>query len=167
MQEIDPIKFEKFYSTYKKEMYYTAFTILKDYYEAEDICHNAFVKTIDKLNKNMDINNTEMKYYLIKTVKNLSINKYKVNQKSIVTHTDFLRNRECENTLNPEAMILMQEDKIKFLEKLKKLKVNYAHILYLKYFLDLSNLEISKRLNISLGNTKTRLLRARKAYTNI
>ena len=41
-------KFELIYSTYKKQMYYTANNILKDSHLAEDAVHNAFLNVMDE-----------------------------------------------------------------------------------------------------------------------
>ena len=49
-------KFELIYSTYKKQMYYTANNILKDSHLAEDAVHNAFLRIINNLEKIEDIN---------------------------------------------------------------------------------------------------------------
>ena len=72
-------KFELIYSTYKKQMYYTANNILKDSHLAEDAVHNAFLRIINNLEKIEDINSHKTKGLIVIIVKNVSIDIYRKN----------------------------------------------------------------------------------------
>ena len=79
-------KFELIYSTYKKQMYYTANNILKDSHLAEDAVHNAFLRIINNLEKIEDINSHKTKGLIVIIVKNVSIDIYieKIKKKEII-----------------------------------------------------------------------------------
>ncbi|MBT7243632.1 MAG: RNA polymerase subunit sigma-70, partial [Flavobacteriaceae bacterium] len=49
----------------------------------------------------------------------------------------------------------------------KQLKPHYQDVINLRYFQEMSYLEISKKLNEPLNNVKVRLLRARKLLAEI
>lgn len=52
-------------------------------------------------------------------------------------------------------------------KELEKINQSYADILTLKYYYEYSNLEISKLLNITEGNVRVRLHRARQSIKKI
>lgn len=63
-------------------------------------------------------------------------------------------------------MIRLDQTKL-IAEKLEKINSDYADILTLKFYYEYSNLEISKLLNITDGNVRTRLHRAKLAIKEI
>jgi len=71
---------EEAYHLYKKELYYTANSILNDAYEAEDVVHTAIIKFSDYIEKNFDPKCHKTRALLVIIVRNLSINIYNQRQ---------------------------------------------------------------------------------------
>lgn len=65
-----------------------------------------------------------------------------------------------------EEIIRMEKAKL-IAEKLEKINSAYADILTLKYYHDYSNAEISELLNITEGNIRIRLHRAKRAIKEV
>ena len=70
-------------------------------------------------------------------------------------------------SLDPEEHIIKKQ-KIKLLyDVVEKLKPHYKDLVKLRYFDELSNEEISVKLNLPLGTVKAQLFRARELLYNI
>lgn len=69
-------KIEEIYREYRKLLFYTAYSILKDYHEAEDVVHMAIIKVCEYLDKIDDIKCNKTKAFLVIIVRNIAINVY-------------------------------------------------------------------------------------------
>ena len=65
-----------------------------------------------------------------------------------------------------DEIIRLEQTKL-IADSLGKLNQSYADILTLKYYYELSNIEISKLLNVTEVNVKSRLHRAKQAAKEI
>ncbi|GKX31540.1 hypothetical protein SH1V18_40200 [Vallitalea longa] len=145
-------------------MYRQAYHILKDPQLAEDAVQDAFL--------NIFRNFSTIKYkqvcpysksYFIQTVKNRSIDLYRVKTKRRIISYDELENSLIDGLADIERTIKIKEVK----KCLKKLPINYQSILIMKYYYGHTYKEISSLLNISDSNVKKRIIRAKKKYKNI
>ena len=150
-------KFELIYSTYKKQMYYTANNILKDSHLAEDAVHNAFLRIINNLEKIEDINSHKTKGLIVIIVKNVSIDIYRKNKK------------ERDNTIFIDDLDdINGYDEIGDLEiAISKLPENYKQVFLLKFSHELTDNEISEILDIKPDNVRKRISRGREKLKNI
>ena len=64
-------KLEQLYFLYHKEMFYIAYTILKDYHEAEDVVQTTILKLSPRLERIKNVNCTKTRAFLIIIVRNL------------------------------------------------------------------------------------------------
>ena len=71
--------FNDIYQEYKLLVYFVSFDILKNQEDAKDITNETFMQFF--INKNKIRNYKKIKYYLLTTCKNLSINLLKKNNK--------------------------------------------------------------------------------------
>ncbi|KAB3535525.1 sigma-70 family RNA polymerase sigma factor [Alkaliphilus pronyensis] len=69
-------KLEEMYVLYKKDLIYTAYKILGDYHEAEDVVQTAILKVSEHLDKLQDINCNKTRSFIVVIVRNLVINIY-------------------------------------------------------------------------------------------
>ena len=69
-------KLEKIYNTYLRDMYITAYSILKDHHESQDIVQEAIIRVSKNLYKISDIKCKKTRAYLVIIVRNLSYNAY-------------------------------------------------------------------------------------------
>src|SRR5660398_173738 len=99
-------KLERIYKNYHRDMYITAYSILKDHYESQDIVQEAIIRLSKNLYKISDIECKKTRAYLVIIVRNLSYNAYN-KRKGIV----MLENEEINRL--PDDEILIEEHLIK------------------------------------------------------
>ncbi|MCL2880123.1 MAG: RNA polymerase sigma factor [Treponema sp.] len=159
-----PAEFRRIYETAFPILYRVAYRIANNEEAAEDLCQEAFFRLYEK---NMVFPHPEeAKYWLIRVVKNAALNyakrkdrERKAYQKAF--HEDF---RQSETG---ESLFLKQEIKTEVQEALEKLPDNLRIVLILKEYTEMNYKEIGKILNISEGNVKVRVFRARERLAGL
>ncbi|MGO1652985.1 RNA polymerase sigma factor [Senegalia sp. (in: firmicutes)] len=163
--EATRIKLEKIYIKYKKLAYWTAYKILKDSHKSEDVIQDAIIKMSSLIHKIDEVGCNKTRALFVIIVRNLSINIY--NKRKNMEHTHYEEFEVVAKDLSlDEKMINLDQTKW-ILGMLKEINPTYADILSLKYYYYYSNSEISKLLNITEGNVRVRLHRARLAIKKI
>lgn len=135
--------------------------------EAEDIAIKSFAKAFEKINTYND--KFTFKTWLITIAKNLYIDelrKKKTITVSINKNEDKIFEIE-DQTPSIEDKIITEQNLNQLLKNIKKLKPHYQEIIQLRYFKELSYIEISDSLNEPMSNVKVKLLRARKLLAEI
>ncbi len=157
-------KFEELYLLYRQDMYKTAYGILKDSFESEDIVHEAFLIIIRKLDKISEIKCPQTHAFLIIIVRNLALkafnNKKKVNYENI-DEMDMSDSIDIEDEII-SALTMNQLENI-----LKQLPQEHYQILYLEQFMGFTIKEISEIMDISYDNAKKRLQRAKYKFKKL
>lgn len=162
-------KLEELYITYHKELFFVAFQILKDYYDAEDVIQTAFVKIIKHLDKISEIKCKKTRAYLVIIVRNLSYDRYN-EKKKIITKDfseEFGEDAYKDTDISLEQYVLNLEKGKELAAALNKINPSYADILTLRYFYELSNTEIGELINLSSDLVSVRLHRAKAALKKI
>ncbi len=163
--EVTRNKLEKIYIKYKKIAYWTAYGILKDSHEAEDVVQDAIIRISALIHKIDEVECNKTKALFVIIIRNLSINIYNKRKNMENTYYEDIEIVSTDLTLD-EKMINL--DKTKWmLDMLTKINPSYADIISLKYYYDYSDLDISKSIGISEGNVRVRLYRARLAIKQI
>lgn len=154
-------KFEHIYTKYKGLMFYTANGVLHDPYLAEDAVHETFldiIRIIDSIRAN---NEKELTQFL-KTLTHHKavdiIRKYSSQKKS---DTEIETLETIKSDVNAETIVIDKIDYENMLLLVQSMDEKYKTPLLLKvqgYKIS----EIAEILNISPGNVKVRLRRARK-----
>ena len=138
-------------------------------YEAEDITIESFSKAFDKIHTFKD--EFEFGTWLITISKNIQIDKTRKKNASIYsqssTTSDEQVKRIPDDSPTPEDKLITKQNLVELLYFIKQLKPHYQDVINLRYFQEMSYLEISKKLNEPLNNVKVRLLRARKLLAEI
>jgi RNA polymerase sigma-70 factor (ECF subfamily) len=160
-------KLEELYITYRKELYYVAYQILHNHYDAEDVIQNAFLKVAKFIDKINEIECKKTRAYLVIIVRRLCFDRY--NEKKKTVPIDFMdETEEVEsNHSSLDDHVLQLERGRELAESLSKINSGYADILTLKYFYELSNDEIGELINLSPQNVSVKLTRAKIALRNI
>ncbi len=142
---------------------------VKDEYEAEDTTIETFAKAFGKI-KTYNPNYT-FKTWLITISKNIQVDKTRKKNASIYSQTTDASDEQVKKIVdsNPsvEDKLITEQNLAQLLQFIKQLKPHYQEVINLRYFQEMSYLEISETLKEPLNNVKVRLLRAKKLLSEI
>lgn len=149
------------YNRYYKAMYNTALRIVNDTHWAEDVMQEAFLKAFTKL----DSYKGEVAFgaWLKKIVVNHSLDSYKkLNRDAMESLENVLYKAEDSAAADDEAKIDFQQMQVQQVTAaIQQLNDNYRLILNLHYIEGYDHEEICGILNITSGNCRTTISRAR------
>lgn len=137
--------------------------------DAEDVTIQTFSRAFDKI----DTYNPEYKFktWLIAISKNIHIDFIRKRKKIIsenLSQEDEKKVLEILDTSpSPEDKLITDQNLVKLLRDIKKLKPHYQQVINLRFFQELSYKEISQELNEPINNVKVKLLRAKKLLAEI
>ncbi|MFZ7131908.1 MAG: RNA polymerase sigma factor [Eubacteriales bacterium] len=157
-------KLEEIYNLYRKELYYTAYNILKDPYESEDVVQSAMLKVSNYLEKINEIKCNKTKGLMVIIVRGIAINIYNKRKGRATIPLENIEEALTDETfMTPEQHILRMDQGERIAKEMSRLNPEYADVLSLKYTYDLTNGEIAKILDTTEGNVRVKLYRARRA----
>lgn len=159
--EQEKVFFQEIYKKYRSDMFHTAYGILKNESDAEDIVHETFLSIIDNLEKIMGKKCHEIWSYIVTIVRNKSINLY--NQKK--RH----RTKQLEDWAELEVFapdtyveIAQKETAMELADLLEQMNTPYKEVLVLQYYHQLSAEEIGRIIGKSADNVRHISQRARR-----
>ena len=131
---------------------------------SEEIALQTLAKAFDKIHTYDE--NYSFKTWLIQISKNLQFdhlkNKHTQARKSFTSIEKEYRTEFVQENTSPEDLLIINQNLNELLEKIKELKPNYAQILRLRYFEEMSYKELSTHLDTPINTIKVTLLRAKK-----
>lgn len=149
---------EELYNNNKQVMYNIAFKNLHNSTDAEDAVHEAFLRAIKQIEKISQISPNKQSAYLNVIVRNISFQMF--NKRTNDLPLDEESEIYDDTILEDEAIGNIDHDLlVKFIVSLPQ---GMRDVLYLKYFLLLTNEEIEQSLCISQSALRNRLFAARK-----
>ncbi|GHU06885.1 RNA polymerase subunit sigma-24 [Spirochaetia bacterium] len=152
-------EFRKLYDSVFPILFRVAYRIAGSEEAAEDMCQEAFFRLYEK---NMVFPNPEeAKYWLIRVVKNASLNYAKRKDRERKAYQKAFR-EITQYEENSEKQLLRAEEQNEVKKALEKLPENLRMVLILKEYGELNYKEIGRALGISEGNVKVRVFRARE-----
>ena len=131
---------------------------------SEELCQEAFLKYISRSTKIPTVE--QSKYWLIRVVKNLCYNYVKRKGRE-GRAVDRIKSLPLPEIRNGEQELLKREKVSTVQRALMEMPLNLRTVLILKEYGQLSYREIGKILNISEGNVKVRVYRARAGLEEI
>jgi RNA polymerase sigma-70 factor (ECF subfamily) len=152
-------EFRRLYDTIFPVLFRIAYRISASEEAAEDLCQEAFFRLYEK--KMVFPNPEEAKYWLIRVVKNASLNYAKRKDRERKAYQRAFREAP-RSPETGETMLLKEEAKEEIQGALQKLPENLRMVLILKEYGELNYKEIGRALGISEGNVKVRVFRARE-----
>lgn len=158
-------KLDDIYNCYRRDMFITAYSILKDYQAAEDAVQNAIIKIYNYLDKISEVKCKKTRSYIVIIVRSLCIDYCRA--KKDMDSFDDIRETLQNGEMNLEDYILRIEKSDEIARQLNRLHRPYTDILVLRYYHELSITEISDLLDISENNVHVRLHRALSALRYI
>lgn len=145
---------EEVYQRYSRELFLYLYTLLRDTSTAEDILQETFLKAFLSLDKT----HPNFRAWLYKVGKNECLN-YLKRQKKIVPEADLEPFYESSCPLDN---ILKKEQNRMLLEALIKLPILSREVLVMQYFFEMPQREIAEILDLSPGNVRIIVHRAKK-----
>lgn len=155
------------YEEHASWMYKTAYRILNDEHLAQDAVQEAFINISNNLEKIIGIDCNKIRALFVIIIRNVSIDIYRLRKKQCSISIEEIEGDLSESGPSVEEIIINNEAFTKVAEKIKELHPSYADILSLKFFYHYKDEEISQILNITPGNTRARLHRARKSLIKL
>lgn len=150
------------YNMYYRAMYNTALRIVKDEHWAEDVMQESFLKAFTKL----DSFKGEVAFgaWLKKIVVNHSLDNYKKLNKDATQPIDNVLYKLEDGDNGEEAKIDFQQLQLQQVSQaIASLKENYRIILTLLYIEGYDQEEISEIMQITAGNCRTTISRAKES----
>ena len=160
----DPKDFKKIYDATMQLLYKISYRVVNDEEAAEDLVHDSLIKMNEKelVFPSLD----DAKYWLIRVVKNASLNYAKRKTRERKAYEKVLREDKRES-VSGEVELLRKETQKKAREALDKLPEKLRMILILREYAEMNYKEIGKVLGITEGNVKIRVFRAREQLAKI
>jgi len=155
MKHLNNTSLEKLYKQYSHEVYLYAFSLCKNYHDAQELVSDTFFKALISLNKN----DGEFKYWLLRVCKNLWLDGIKKKK--------FLLDKPIEDIhaiseMDVFGSLIMDEERRILYEAIQHLPQTYKEIIILYYYCNIPLKEISEIMNISPGSGRMLICRARK-----
>ena len=139
--------------------------IVQDENAADEITVNVFSKVLSKLD--LYDSDFQFKTWVLTIAQNTIIDYWrKKNRENEETKNDFddVKNQFAKS---PEELLISEEDQKKLQKIVESMDANYQDIIRLRFFEEKSIKEISEELNLSVSNTKVRIMRAKKVLAQL
>ncbi|MGY5550712.1 RNA polymerase sigma factor [Riemerella anatipestifer] len=138
---------------------------VKNETEADEITVNVFSKVLSKID--LYDSSFQFKTWVLTIAQNTIIDYWRKKSRESETPTEYME--EFRNTLakSPEELMISEEEDKEIIKVIESLEANYQEIINLRFFEEKSIKEISDILNISVSNTKVRIMRAKKVLKEL
>jgi len=156
--------FKKIYDATMQLLFKVAYRIVGDEEAAEDLVHDSLIKMHEKGLEFPSVD--DAKYWLIRVVKNASLNYAKRKGRERRAYDKALR-EDHRQVDSGETEYLKGDTKKQVLEALEKLPANLKMVLVLREYAELNYKEIGRVLGITEGNVKVRVFRAREQLSKL
>jgi len=158
------VEFQRLYDSAFNILLRVAYRITNSWEAAEDLCQESFFRLYEK---NMVFpSQDEAKYWLIRVVKNASLNYAKRKERERKAYQKAFREDHRQEETG-EGLLVKKEASEEIKSALEKLPDNLRMVLILKEYGEMNYKEIGKTLGISEGNVKVRVFRARERLAEI
>lgn len=156
--------FRTIYEATMPVLFKISFRIVGTEEAAEDLCHDALIKMTEKDMQFPSVN--DAKYWLIRVVKNASLNYAKRKGRERRAYERALK--EDRRVVDSGETELLKGDTVTIVQDaLEKLPDNLKTVLQLKEYGELNYKEIGRLLGITEGNVKVRVFRAREQLSRL
>lgn len=160
----DQADFKAIYDECMQLLFKISYKIVNDEEAAEDLVHDSLIKANEKCLVFPTLN--DAKYWLIRVVKNASLNYIKRKERERKAYEKALY-EDHRKSDSGEIDLLKKDSMAKARQALNKLPKNLREVLMLREYGDLNYKEIAKILGITEGNVKVRVFRAREQLLKI
>jgi len=165
--------FSKLMKRYKDSVYYVILKMVSSPDDAEDLTIEAFGKAFNKLEKfspeyafstwlfRIAINNA-IDFMRKKRLETLSIDQPISTESGESINPDI-----TDNSLDPEENYIREQRRVLMREITEKLSPKYRTLIELRFFSELSYIEIAEKMDLPIGTVKAQLFRAKQLLHNV
>ena len=137
---------------------------VQDKVTADELTVVVFTKVLAKLD--LYDENFEFKTWILTITQNSVIDYWRKESKK-ETLTENLAEVKNEFEKSPEELLISKQQQQRIISTIASMDSNYRKILELRFFEEKSIKEIAETLNISVANTKVRIMRAKKILAEL
>lgn len=137
---------------------------VQDYVVADEITVAVFAKVLAKLN--LYDENFQFKTWVLTIAQNSVIDYWRKKAKEEAMTGD-LQEVKNEYASSPEELLISKQEQQYIINTIASMDSSYRKIVELRFFEEKSIKEIAEELNISVANTKVRIMRAKKILAEL
>ncbi len=126
----------------------------------DEITVSVFSKVLAKLD--LYDPNFQFKTWILTIAQNTVIDYWRKKSRENEDSTDNFDGFKNQFARSPEELLISEEEQKQILSVIESLDSNYQDIIKLRFFEEKSIKEIAEELNLSVANTKVRIMRAKK-----
>lgn len=138
---------------------------VKDKNDADEITVKVFSKVLQKLD--LFDSDFQFKTWILTIAQNTIIDFWRKKKGNNINTSELLENVKNEYAKSPEELLISEEEQSKIHKIVESMDKNYREIIALRFFEEKSIKEIAEELNISISNTKIRIMRAKKILAQL
>ena len=147
----------KLYSFYQKELYLYLYSLCGDWYLAEDLLHETFLKALLALPDG----HTNMRAWLYMVARNLFYNQQKKKSREILMNEqEYFPEKKTDEELLEK--IIEEENRRMLYQAIRRLEIKKRQVIQMQYFGGMSQKEIAAVLHITPENVRVLAYRAKK-----
>jgi RNA polymerase sigma-70 factor (ECF subfamily) len=159
----------KLYYDYRSLMYYTAYQIINNHHDAEDIINDTLLKLMKKTSVLMGLDCFKLRSYIVISIRHTAIDlirKRGIKNELLFDDVSIVDDLVCDE-YSADDVLDNIADSEQLQNALSQLKDRERDLLNMKYILNLSNEEIAKTYGLKPGSIASILSRARKKLRKI
>ncbi len=138
---------------------------VQDEHAADELTVSIFSKVLSKLD--LFDPNFQFKTWILTIAQNTIIDYWRKKSRESEDSTDNFDGFKNHLALSPEELLISEEDEEQILSIIESLDANYKDIIQLRFFEEKSIKEIAEEQNITIANTKVRIMRAKKLLAEL
>lgn len=161
----DRSKFEILYNKYRKRMVYTAYSVLGNNEDAEDVVHDTFIKIARNMKSIDDPTSDQTLSYVIKATKNNAINLLNKNKK----RNEHIQLEDVENRSDGKFLerLHIEENYAAVVDAIRLLKDTYRDVMFFHFVEGMKIKEIADLLGKKQSTVQQQLIRGKKQLLKI
>lgn len=132
---------------------------------ADEITVSVFSKVLAKLD--LYDPNFQFKTWILTIAQNTVIDYWRKKSRENEDTTENFEGFRNHYARSPEELLISEEDQRQILSTIESLDTNYQEIIRLRFFEEKSIKEIADELNLTVANTKVRIMRAKKVLAEL
>lgn len=153
MRDGDVEAFEKIIDLYKHKVFNYCLRMTNDYYIAEDLAQDVFVKVYQRITT-YDWSKSSLSTWIYVISRNTCLNYLRDTKKKTLSEAD---PQLLGTVLTPEDLVLQEEERQRLLTALNSLSVQDRELIIMTDYLSLKYREVGEIMGIPTGTVKSRL----------